>query len=211
MMGLNRAALIARTIEEESRIFEDALHLLENAVSQELASVRDRASKCDPSDHVEAQYLDALSDEGWALEDRIFPTLYYGLLLSLYTEIEDCLLSLCCGYMQARSNLHQDTSRWGIRHVKDFLKRDVGVTIPDQGSEWQELVNFKNLRDCLAHRKGYLTAKELNGALGTYINQHSDLQVGKRDRVVIDRTYLEHMLEVARSFFTELREKLPSF
>ena len=211
-MGLNRAALIAKRIEEEIHIYRKLLDAIDDTVRDALRELSERTGDLDEDEQRFDRLMDVISDEAWKVEDRISPALYRGVLLSLYADTEDSLLALCRGYATARSEAEvENMNCWGIAEAKAFLKNEVGVAVPDQSGAWQELMEFKRLRDCLAHRNGALSDNEKCGSLGRYVARRPDLRVGRHDKVTIDREYVECVLEAATEFFGSLQGKLPTF
>jgi len=154
------------------------------------------------------------------LED-IFPNiLRRSFFVAIYSLIEAQLNEIC--YEQERTKelpwplekVKKAPDR-SIQRAKVYLMDVAKIRFPES-SEWEELMKYKKLRNCIVHNEGRLEGlpkkyEEVKEELKQYISGNPNLALKPHDdEIIFHKGFCEEVLQVSRRFFTKLFAALRS-
>jgi len=179
--------------------FEQYLAAMEGFLKNESLSIRERYRDiADPYNELEA------------LED-FFPTiLRQSFFVATYSLAEGKLDEMCRSVQKSKSLQRSlsDMSGKGIQRARKYLKKEAGITFPDSLKPiWEELNNYRKLRNCFVHNQGYLTSNDDGKYLREhYLPSHQQFLRLEDDEISLREGLCEEVIKTIRTFFEELNK-----
>jgi hypothetical protein len=158
-------------------------------------------------------------EEEHKLED-IFPNmLRRWFFIAIYSLIERQLNEICREQERSKglSKPLEKVDRppdQSIRRAKKYLMDVAKIRFPES-SEWDELLKYQKLRNCIVHNEGKLKGMrklEDKEELKQYIEDSHDFLAlnSDGDEIIFRKGFCEKVLQVSRRFFTDLFATLTS-
>lgn len=115
--------------------------------------------------------------------------------VSLYSFLELRLIQEC----QSRKSVHISLSLPDIRgrndldRIQKYFAKVLQVYFPDDTTHWQEIQNYRVLRNCIVHNRGTLSGFGEAKRLRDYIERNPELRIS-RDEVFLNCCFLRRSL-----------------
>jgi len=211
-------------LEKEARILDERY----DAEVQEI--IAENKKRTNRSDHTFPPQLDEVELEVGALEylffeeehklENIFPNmLRRSFFVAIYSLIERQLNGICREQERSKGLPKQlekvdKPPDQSIRRADKYLTDVAKIRFPES-SEWEELLKYQKLRNCIVHNEGKLEGmrkREDKAELKQYIeDSHGFLALSSYgDEIIFRKGFCEKVLQVSRRFFTDLFAALTS-
>ncbi len=131
-----------------------------------------------------------------------------ALFLALYSSFEN-QLELLCNHLAERQRISlrpTDISGRGVVRATNFLKKVLGLTVPENQSAWREIQVFGKIRNTLAHRGGRLY-KDEHRQIVQWLEATGCGDVAN-DELDLNETAHPYAVSVLRAFWAELFDEL---
>jgi len=211
-------------------IFEDYLTTMENFLTSQSETIRNKKDKYLQEEHgtslAEFEKMDFVNHmllyynsdlasnpdySGQRDYDEYFPRiLRQSFFISLYSYCEDILNSHCYELQRMRNFTLslKDLSGSGIIRAKNYLVKVAGVKFPND-KEWQEIQTYGKLRNCFVHNSGEISGLSESDAkfLKQYASKHRHLEVQEFPPITvieIKKGFCEEAIKVIDSFSVKL-------
>lgn len=209
-------------LEKEARILDERY----DAEVQKAIESKERISCGDYTlpgqlSEVESGALAYFFEEGLTALEDIFPNiLRRSFFVTIYSLIEMQLNEICRKQERAKGLLvplekMKKPPDQSIRRTKEYLVGVAKIRFPES-SEWEELLKYQKLRNCIVHNEGRLESlpkkhEEDKEELKQYISRNSNLALAPDDgEIIFHKGFCEEVLQVSYKFFTDLFAALTS-
>ncbi|OIN06172.1 hypothetical protein BFS86_19340 [Shewanella algae] len=186
---MQHAVQVESLLNDEVKAFEDRYKNIAATMDQDQAE----------------EYLEYMSDEYWELADKLPSIQRKSELISIYTLLENGLNQICSIYEYHLSNpvkLADLSSHGIIDKSKKYLEKVAQINFPSQTSDWEEIKKVQQIRNAFVHRDGLI--KSNNQEIINYVNRSNYLSLKNQSKVVIEKGFTLHCLNLFRDFFVEL-------
>jgi hypothetical protein len=162
------------------------------------------------SDNDESRY-EYRSDLSVSLNE-IYPQVSrQALVMFLYSALEDNLNQFC---KSLKNSFHLEDELLnakgkGLERVKHYITKSTPLEFPSMSISWQSLNDFKKFRDVIAHTSGYLdSTNQKHDFVAAQAEREPTTSVSRfaRDRLVIEQSYIEKVVENVKTFYEALLE-----
>jgi hypothetical protein len=118
--------------------------------------------------------------------------------VSLYSFLESRLMKECQSRTGADVTLSLSDIR-GLERIKKYFKK-VQIYFPSDTTQWQEIQNYKVLRNCIVHTRGRLSDFGNAKQLEKYIRRKSGLHISG-DEIFLNAAFCSEAFETVKGFF----------
>lgn len=147
----------------------------------------------------------------WEFRDRLnviddFTNLLRSsFFVSLYSFLESRLVNECHSRKGAHTPLRLSDirARNELDRIQKYFTKVLRVYFPNETTQWQEVQNYRVLRNCIVHNRGVLSGSREERQLQNYIDRKSDLRI-VGDEVFLDTAFCSEALETVKAFFCRL-------
>jgi len=217
MKTIGVKVLLSARYEKASRDrerFEELLSFVEDALHTERKRRKSYAT----------QKLSALNNENDAsllaefyAEDIFqveidFPRLQrYALFVSLMSMVETNIIGLCriTRRIFSISKDFKNNSPGVITRGVDYLKKQVGIDTSQFKYYIDLSQNLYRIRNCIVHAEGSLKNRNDAGTIKDFIKITTALDIDKRERIVLNKGFIENCAQEMYTFFDRLYCALP--
>jgi hypothetical protein len=202
-------------LEREIANFNGYLGTLSGAMSvreDELSTKKDIVANdfISQSDEIQEELI-YLKNEAYKVKG-FANLLRQSFLTSLYSFMELWLVRECHVDSAGRDGgeSYRTIKSKGIVKAKQYFSKIMGSDYPFGSSQdWQWIMNFQRLRDCIVHRQGSLTGLgdfEVDAILAAFVSQENGLSLfGKeKSQIFIEHDFCERALQTVHRFMVEL-------
>ena len=218
----NYLSSLEKFLENESRTLDERY----GAEAQEIiAEGRKRTSRSDHTfppqfGQVELGALEYFFEEGLRALVDIFPNiLRRSFFVTIYSLIEMQLNEICRKQERTKGlpvplEKVKKPPDQSIRRAKEYLVGVAKFRFPEC-SEWDELLKYQKLRNCIVHNEGKLKGmrkQEDKEELKQYIEDSRDFLAlnSDGDEIIFRKGFCEKVLQMSHGFFTDLFAVLTS-
>lgn len=159
------------------------------------------------SDHEEdreiwRQEQDALQN---LFEDQLRPAMYYSFITLVHTIFETRLKAFCADNKKQQNSLIDSTDFKGspIEQARKYLTKVCGFDVQKR-QEWQRLLKFQRVRDCIVHTNGELTESRDEKEIRLLIAERIGLEISDFGRLVVTKPFCDEYLSCLDRFFRGL-------
>jgi hypothetical protein len=136
---------------------------------------------------------DLIEISNFDIEYPVF--LRYSIFSTIYSYFEHSLSKICS---QMQFNLQislkkEDLRGNGINQSRDYLKKVIEIEFPDDSPLWQEIQNYRNLRNNIIHNKGLVSGDVSNKTqnnLNKYIESNKYLDINYLGQVELSKDFI---------------------
>jgi len=174
-----------------------------------------------PEEEIEFDVWMGFEDDLERLENVFPDILRSSFFVAAYFVFEVGLIRCCNLLDYQRLTLQEQArrSKVGIVHAREYLK-NAGVEFTrSSASEWEEIQNYRKLRNCIVHNEGALTGWADSEHLKRYASRKPHLELRKRaetfvemsreyDKIVVRKGFCEKVLQTMDSFLHQLEASL---
>jgi hypothetical protein len=179
--------------------FEQYLAAMERCLEDESATIRER-------------YRDIPRERDNVLEalEGFFPDILRKSFFVAAYSLAEAELNERCRSVQKKDKLSlslSDISGRGIKRARKYLEKVAGITFPDSLKPvWDELNNYRKLRNCFAHNQGWLRPnnRDDDHLRKQYIPSHQQHLYLEGDEITLRRGFCEEVIKTMRTFFQQL-------
>jgi hypothetical protein len=140
-------------------------------------------------------------------EEDLFPTMRYSFIVFVHTIFETRLRGFCIGEQRARKlpiGLADLYGKSALDQAKTYLTRLVGVAV-GSFNEWAHLQRFQDVRNCIVHQYGYLSANDKrHDGIRQFAAGPNGIVITSDDRIQLSCAFCEQHLTNIESFFKRL-------
>ncbi len=193
--------------------FEHYLRILEEFLSEYKQNFETNVSSTAATlgKEEKEQYLEH-SAELYSTFGKDFPRiLRYSSFTFLYSLVEANLENICNYLEPSCGPALKESSDRGIERSKKYLKNVIKIKFPDTTSEWNEIKNYKYIRNCIVHNQGVLTNWSKSVTIKAYINCTQNVEVyndNDLEKIELKQGFCEKAAKVISAFFKDLYDKL---
>ena len=206
-MNADFADLFALFLFGEIDLFEAYLENMEGFLEEQYEELREEirtGKRIVPPDEPPIYQVDLFAN-----------ILRKSLFVSLYGFFESQLTAACRARKQARDDIQlslSDITGRGITRAKVYLVKVLRVNFPfGTNPEWQEIQEYRILRNCIVHNEGVLegmSSKDV-AKLRKYIDRKQTLSLWWDDDIIIlKKGFCEEALDTIRRFLRLLHPLL---
>lgn len=209
------------TIFSDLENIREHCDLMESSLKKELKDfskqINERADKL--TDDEKAELCDWYSDDYWKLTD-VFPNIQRSsMLIMAFSFFENQLKSICKRLKPyASSNIWlNDLYGDDIDRTKIYLKEIIKINFPNNDNNWEEITNFRDIRNLVVHDGGKLEKERYKKyiKLKKYIDKNNKLlKLDTREKILYKKEFIPHVLSTFQNFFnallSEIKKKLES-
>jgi hypothetical protein len=212
----NYLSSLEKFLESEARILDERY----DAKVQEAIESKERINCGDytlPAQLSEEELgaLEYFFEEGLRVLEDIFPNiLRRSFFVTIYSLIEMQLNEICRKQERTKGlpvplEKVKKPPDQSIRRAKEYLVGVAKIRFPES-SEWDELLKYQKLRNCIVHNEGRLESlpkkyEEDKEELKQYISRNSNLALAPDDgEIIFHKGFCEEVLQVSYKFFTDL-------
>ncbi len=187
---------------DEVRRLKDYLAFSERLLEEEHRTYLDSLSE----DNEQARLrFDYRRDLGADLAQTFPQYLRSSSLLVLFAIFEENLNHICKA-LEEHNALRlaiSDLSNKGIDRGRNYMSKVAGWKVPET-NDWQELKKIQTIRNIWAHRAGYISPDQSAERKIVEESQHLKIESFARDRIVLEKGYLEHCRSSIESYLSDL-------
>lgn len=146
---------------------------------------------------VDEQLRDRLSDI-----DRFANLLRSSFFVSLFSFLESRLIKEC----ESRKGTHILLSLSDIRghhdldRLQKYFAKVLQIYFPGDTTQWQEIQNYRVLRNCIVHNHGTLSGFGDAKRLRDYVDRKPDLLISG-DEIFLNAAFCSEAVETVKGFF----------
>lgn len=141
------------------------------------------------------------------LSERFPQHLRSSSLLILFALFEENLNHVCESLREHRALMlgFSDVSGKGIDRSRKYIGKVAGWKIPE--TNWQGLKNVQTIRNLFAHNAGFIGPHKLE-EISKIVSDSPHLRIESfaRDKVFLEKDYLEYSRSLIRSFVSDLAQ-----
>jgi len=121
--------------------------------------------------------------------------------VNLYSFFEAALVKECRNRKSSETPLSFSdiAGQNDIDRAKTYLTKVVRIHFPSDAPEWQEIQNYRMLRNCIVHNQGKMEEGARGQKLREYIARQKNLSL-YGDEVYFDKGFCEEAFETIRKF-----------
>jgi len=99
-----------------------------------------------------------------------------------------------------------DLNGKGIEQAKNYLIKVVGIDFPI-GEPWNEIMNIKDIRNFIVHKRGILDNSKKAEKIRTYIDKRQDISL-ELDEIILSADYCRYVINIFDKFLSNLSNAL---
>lgn len=138
---------------------------------------------------------------------RHFPTFAWQTsFVSVYTLLEDDMLAIArtLGQHLGITLDPDDLKDRGIFAAKKFLESLCGISFPEGGRPWQEVLHYNRLRNVIVHSRGRVRGMKNERPIRNYVRGTKSLSLDNLDRLEVSRQFCFEVLDNVEGFLEAL-------
>lgn len=207
--------ILEGTIFSDLENIREHCDLMESSLKKELKNfskqIDEQANKL--TDDEKTELCDWYSDDYWKLAD-VFPNIQRSsMLVMAFSFFENQLKSICKRLKPyASSNIWlNDLFGDDIDRVKIYLKEIIKINFPNNDKNWEEITNFRNIRNLVVHDGGKLEKERCKKyiKLKEYIDKNNKvLKLDDHEKIVYEKEFIPHVLVTFQNFFKALLSEI---
>ena len=91
--------------------------------------------------------------------------------------------------------------------VKNYLSKVCVIDFPKSSINWNEIKKLNRIRNCIVHSDGEIESSFGKEKLKNIINSTSGLQLRDENEIIVEKEYIERMIDHSESFLLSLYKR----
>jgi hypothetical protein len=194
-LDLNRVNMYSLLIQDN----------LVNEISRITHDIHSASQVEKPPKEVNAMLNDIAEDD---MTENLPITIWYSLFAHCYHLLEHRLNHICKFlYKHNKYKLSLDDLKGkGIFRARNYLEKVVGICLPDNSNEWEEIVIYSKIRNIIVHNDGRIDKSNPDKKVIAYINAKPNIWLDEESyQINFNVQFVEDAIKTYRNFYQTLK------
>jgi hypothetical protein len=217
-MSLTYESLLKQILNgkiDDFKLYTHEMEMKYNSDKKELYSNYEKFTK-NISEDDKYDYGINLGEDLCLIDDFFIGMYRKSTLISLFSFFEVTINEICQRLYKINKfskQLNDIKEKTIMKKYRKYLTKITGIDLSNLNKEWEELVNFVSIRNCIVHCEGdtskLKSSKEKKKIL-YYIDKNPVfLSLHNKEKIKINREYINHCLNIIERFLYELYSLAP--